>query len=91
MTTTYSDAIVHVDETLPKPNQVAEFAMTNGVPEVPPGNPIEVPPEPQSPDIPPGGPVELPDSPPDMPSGPPVEVPQTPDESSGPAAGNLHS
>ena len=62
--------------------------MNNGVPDIPPGNPIEAPPEPQSPDIPPGGPVELPEPSPELPSGPPVEVPQTPDDARD-LAGNL--
>jgi hypothetical protein len=53
--------------------------MFNGVPEVPPGNPIEAPQEQPRPDIPPGGPVELPEPGPELPSSPPIEVPSTPE------------
>ena len=61
--------------------------MSNGVPEVPPGNPIETPPEEPRPDIPPGGPVELPEPRPELPPGPPIEVPPTPEEGARSAAG----
>jgi hypothetical protein len=48
---------------------------TNGEPEIPPGNPVEVPPEQAPADIPPGGPIESPVPQPENPPVTPVEVP----------------
>ena len=39
---------------------MAASTSNNGQPEIPPDNPVEIPPEPIQPDIPPGGPIEEP-------------------------------
>lgn len=46
--------------------------------EIPPGSPVEIPPEKAPVDIPPGGPMEEPQPPSEIPPEPPVEVPQSP-------------
>ena len=56
--------------------------MSNGQPEIPPGNPVEVPPEQVPPDIPPGGPLEAPEPLPEIPPKPPVEIPPSPSDAS---------
>lgn len=56
--------------------------MSNGQPEIPPGNPVEVPPEQVPPDIPPGGPSEAPEPLPEIPPKPPVEIPPSPSDAS---------
>jgi hypothetical protein len=55
-----------------------ETTVSNGQPDIPPGNPAEVPPQELPPDIPPGGPIEEPPPPSEVPPGSPVEVPQPP-------------
>ncbi|MGI9202763.1 MAG: hypothetical protein ACR2Q3_02065 [Woeseiaceae bacterium] len=50
-------------------------ALTHGEPEIPPGNPVEVPPEKAPVDIPPGGPIETPVPQPENPPATPIEVP----------------
>lgn len=52
--------------------------MSNGEPEIPPGNPTEVPPQKAPPDIPPGNPLETPELPPETTPSPPIEVPPPP-------------
>lgn len=52
----------------------------NGEPEIPPGHPIELPPEQEPPDIPPGGPLEEPAPSPETPSEAPIEIPPGPNE-----------
>jgi hypothetical protein len=52
----------------------------NGVPEIPPDNPAEIPPAELPPDIPPGNPLEQPQPPTEVPPEPPVEVPPAPKE-----------
>jgi hypothetical protein len=56
--------------------------MSNGEPEIPPGNPVEVPPEQAPPDIPPAGPLEAPEPLPEIPPKPPVEIPSSPSDAS---------
>lgn len=56
--------------------------MSNGEPNIPPGNPIEVPPVQFPPDILPGGPIEQPEPLPESPQTPPMEVPPAPPETS---------
>ena len=49
--------------------------MTSETPEIPPGGPVEMPPEERPPDVPPTGPVEEPEPPVIVPPEPPLEVP----------------
>ncbi|MGI9261427.1 MAG: hypothetical protein ACR2QR_05290 [Woeseiaceae bacterium] len=53
----------------------ASARSTHGEPEIPPGNPVEVPPEQTPIDIPPGGPIESQVPQPENPPATPVEVP----------------
>jgi len=52
--------------------------MSNGAPDIPPDNPIEMPPEQAPVDIPPGGPVEQPEPAPELPPERPIEFPPEP-------------
>jgi hypothetical protein len=56
--------------------------MNNGEPQIPPGNPTEVPPQDLPPDIPPDNPTEVPPqtAPLDIPPEQPIEVPESPPE-----------
>lgn len=63
------------NQAVPKSMLVVEREMTNGDPDIPPGNPSEIPPEQALPDIPPGGTVEEPNVVPELPPAPPIEVP----------------
>ena len=54
--------------------------MNHGEPDIPPGSPVEVPPEHNPVDIPPGGPVEAPPQQPEISPEPPVELPPAPTE-----------
>jgi hypothetical protein len=56
--------------------------MNNGEPEIPPQNPVEVPPEQTPPEIPPGGPLEEPQPLPEAPPKTPTEVPPAPTDTS---------
>ena len=56
------------------------YPVYTGDPEIPPDNPVEIPPEPLPPDIPPGGPLEEPAPPEVTPPERPVEIPPNPAE-----------
>lgn len=58
----------------------AQDRMNHREPDIPPGSPVEVPPEHRPVDIPPGGPIESPEPQPENSPEPPVELPPTPIE-----------
>ncbi len=49
-------------------------------PEIPPGGPVEIPPQENPPDVPPAGPIEEPEPPVTVPPEPPLEIPPAPKE-----------
>jgi len=64
--------------------------MSNDKPEIPPGNPIEVPPVQVPPNIPPDSPDEIPPPPQELPPKSPVEVPPSPSDIALIARGSIH-
>lgn len=60
--------------------QLRESQVNNGEPEIPPDNPVELPPDQAPVDIPPGGPIEEPSPPSEVPPEPPIELPPTTSE-----------